>query len=144
MSESDDIINGRRSKLERKTDALGRVIGVRPLRPSQETRVLAMTADLDGDISVPDPSVPGGKVKIPIRAGYMIAAQVCEIDSVPVPFARDRSELDAVFDRLDQEGLQAAAEAMVVIREAADEAQSGLAAAKNSVGTPSSDSNSGS
>jgi hypothetical protein len=143
MSESEDIINGRRSKTGHETDKLGRVIGVRLLRPSQETRAIAMTVDLDGDMSVPDPNRPGEVFKIPIRAGYMIAAQVCEINGVPVPFARNRNELDAIFDRLDQEGLEAAAIGIAKIRQEI-ESEQGLDAAKNSAGTQFSDSNSGS
>lgn len=143
MSESDDIINGRRSKVAHETDRLGRVIGVRLLKPSQETRVIAMTVDLDGEMGVPDPANPGERLKIPIRAGYMIAAQVCEIDGAPIPFARNRNELDAVFDRLDEEGLEASAKALAGLRLEIQN-ETGPDAAKNSAGTPSFDSNSGS
>jgi hypothetical protein len=42
----------------------------------------------------------------------IVAASVCEIDSIPIPFARNRPELDSIADRLDEEGLAAAMKAL--------------------------------
>jgi len=45
------------------------------------------------------------------RVGLILAAAVCMIDEIRIPFARNRGELDAIYDRLDEEGLNAAARA---------------------------------
>ena len=110
MTPSEEII-GRYVKIERQADSLGRLIGVRRLKPSQQTRIEEMTPQLDGEtkMQVLDEETGIEKtVGVPRRIQITIAAAVCEIDSVPIPFARTRSELDAIFDRLDQEGIKAA------------------------------------
>lgn len=74
-----------------------------------------MTADLTGSDEAIDPRT-GDKVMVPHRAPLVIAASVClihdgEHGEVRIPFPSNRRELDAIFDRLDVEGLEAAAEA---------------------------------
>lgn len=89
MITSEDIAN-RYKKIERESDALGRVIGVRKLRLSQQIRV-------------DDLAPANDRHDIPL-----LAASVCEIDGIPIPFPNSRGELDAIIDRLDGEGMAAA------------------------------------
>jgi hypothetical protein len=110
MTPSEELIN-RYSKVEREADALGRLVGVRRLRPSQQTKISEMTPGLSGDdeVTVIDETTGAEVVmKTPRRLQMTVAAAVCEIDNVPIPFARTRGELDAIYDRLDREGMNAA------------------------------------
>lgn len=100
----------RYSTVEKEADEFGRVIGVRRLKPSEQTKVAGMTADLTGHEDAVTPE--GERVKVSHRLPLMMAAAVCMIDDVRIPFARNRGELDAMYDRLDVEGLAAAAKAM--------------------------------
>jgi hypothetical protein len=96
----------RYAKVERETDEFGRVIGVRRLRPSQQTRVEEFTPLLEGNRM--DEDGKGGVVAVPRRVPMVVAAAVCEIDGNPVPFPKTRADLDATLDLLDVEGLTAA------------------------------------
>jgi len=87
----------RYSKTEREPDALGRMITVGMLRPSQETRVREWIA--------------AGAHSI-VNNTLFIAASVRQIDQGVFPFPRSREELDATLDALDREGLEAASKAV--------------------------------
>ena len=110
MKES-DVKLARYSQVEKETDAWGRVIGVRRLKPSEQSRIAAMTSDLSGSDEAFDDK--GEKILVPRRAPLVIVASVCLIHDengpTPVSFPANRRELDAMFDRLDVEGLEAAA-----------------------------------
>jgi hypothetical protein len=82
MPTESEIKIARYQKVEKEPDGLGRVIGVRRLKPSEQTRVAGYCADLTG------------------------------YDEDPVPFPRNRAELDSIYDRLDQEGVAAAGAAV--------------------------------
>jgi hypothetical protein len=114
----------RYSSIEREADSLGRIIGVRRLKLSERNRLTAMTPDLGGLDEIHDPNT-GRMEFIQQRSHYLIVAMVCEINNAPIPFARNRAELDAILDRLDMEGM-----------EAAGAAASRLIAADNAEGTP--------
>lgn len=119
MKESDAKL-ARYSQVEKETDAWGRVIGVRRLKPSEQSRVAAMTSDLSGSDEAFDDK--GEKILVPRRAPLVIVASVCLIHDengpTPIPFPSNRRELDAMFDRLDVEGLEAAAVAAGRLSEA--------------------------
>lgn len=128
MSASEEIIQ-RYNKIERELDALGRTIGVRRLKPSQQMKLQGMTADLDGENVQTNPET-GAEMRIPMRAPAFIAAAVAEIDGAPIPFPRNRAELDSMLDALDSEGLDAAATALA--RLTTGDVEQGMDAAKNS------------
>jgi len=109
MTPSEELIN-RYARVEREADAFGRLIGVRKLKVSQQTKVSEYTPGLEGETEVVMSDDDGGQktVRISRRAQMLIAAAVCEIDSVSIPFARNRGELDAIADKLDEEGIVAA------------------------------------
>lgn len=101
----------RYSKVEREADAFGRVIGVRRLKPSERARVTGMIADISGEETgkFKDPETGEDKdFSFPNRAPFFLAAAVCEIDTAKIPFPKSRGELDAIYDRLDTEGVLAA------------------------------------
>lgn len=102
--------------LEFATDSLGRVIGVSQLRPSEQVRLQEWTPGLSGmtPVTEDDPKSEnyGKTYQISQRAPLMIAASVRQIDDAKFGFPKSRSELDAVFDRLDDEGIAGAAEAL--------------------------------
>jgi hypothetical protein len=110
MPTESEIKIARYQKVEKEPDGLGRVIGVRRLKPSEQTRVAGYCADLTGydEVVAPD----GSKIQIPHRMPLLIAAAVCLINEDPIPFPRNRAELDSIYDRLDQEGLAAAGAAV--------------------------------
>lgn len=110
-----EIKLARYSKIAKKADKMGRVIGVRRLKPSEQTRLSGMTADLTGADEVFGPN--DEKISIPHRMPLMIAAAVCMIDGVHIPFPRNRAELDSIYDRLDAEGIAAASEGVVELSE---------------------------
>lgn len=127
----------RYSHVERETDTLGRSIGVRRLKLSERTRLTAMTPDLGGMDEVLNQTT--GLVQlIPQRAQYYIVAMVCQINDSHIPFPRNRGELDAILDRLDQEGMEAASEAVNRLL-AADEVANPIDQAKNLSGIPGSE-----
>jgi hypothetical protein len=114
MTTESEIKLARYSAVEREADAFGRVIGVRRLRPSEQARLTGMTDDMTGfdeTDAVDDVTGEMTKFNIPHRAPFLISAAVCEIDQVKIPFPRSRSELDSIYDRLDVEGISAAARA---------------------------------
>ena len=98
-------------QVEREADAMGRLIGVRRLKPSEQGRLQGMTSDLGGQEEVENPET-GETMKVSHKAPYFISAAVCEIDGVHIAFPRHRGELDAIYDRLDIEGITAAASAL--------------------------------
>jgi hypothetical protein len=130
-----DVRLARYRQIERETDVFGRRIGVRRLRPSEQGRLQGMTADLSGTEDVENPETHE-LMRVSHKTPYFIAAAVCEVDGRPVPFPRNRGELDAIYDSLDIEGITAAAKAMVVLNPpidtTGDEDEDPLAEAKNS------------
>ena len=46
-------------------------------------------------------------IQVSRRLQMTVAASVCEIDNTPIPFPKTRGELDAIYDRLDKEGIEA-------------------------------------
>lgn len=122
-----EIILERYKRREKEADKLGRVIQVRKLRPSEQTKIAGMTADLSGADEMVGPK--GERVLVPHRIPLTVAACVCGIDDVMIPFPKTRQELDAIFDRLDAEGLAAASAA--ISRLQADEVQDPVEEAKN-------------
>lgn len=110
LTPSEEFIQ-RYARMEREADALGRVIGVHKLKPSQQVKVTEYTPDLDGevDMRVLDEKTGDEKtIRVSKRFNLIMAASVCEMDGVSIPFAKTRGELDAIYDRLDQEGIDAA------------------------------------
>ncbi len=93
-------------RIERQVDEIGRTIGVRRLRLSEQLHIEEMA-----------PNSPGGVA--------LIAASVCELDGAPLPMVRDRQELDHQLDLLDVEGMRAATKAWAKIMGLADESQKG-------------------
>ena len=66
----------------------------------------------------------------------MMAASVCEVDGNPWPFPRNRAELDAAYDQLDAEGIEAIVAAATRLGETHIAEAARKEAAKNSLGTP--------
>lgn len=125
MTTAAEEIISRYTKVETETDILGRVIEVKRLKGSQRLRMLGMTGDLASATQpMPNPEWKDGEdpsrqfVQVPIQSLMVIAASVCAIDGVPVPPAKTRAELDAIYDRLDDEGLAAAAMALSKLTDA--------------------------
>jgi hypothetical protein len=129
----------RYSYVEREADKRGRIIGVRRLRLSEQTRLTAMTPDLGGLDEIQNPDAPGTTQLVPQRAQYYIVAMVCEINGAHIPFARNRGELDAVMDRLDMIGMDAAGAAVSRLLRMDAEEGSPLDKAKNLSGIPGSE-----
>ena len=111
MHTESEIKLARYKTVEKEADAFGRVLAVRRLKPSEQTKLAGMTADLTGSEEAIGPD--GEKVQVSHRLPLMIAAAVCMIDEVHIQFPRDRGGLDAIYDRLDAEGLAAAGRAVV-------------------------------
>ena len=112
MSKSDEIAAraAKYNRVERVADSLGRVIGVRRLKPSQQLKVEEYAAGLTGSVTMTDEA--GASVEVPRCLPLLLAAAVCEIDETPVPFPKSRGELDAILDVLDDEGMTAVAQAL--------------------------------
>jgi hypothetical protein len=106
MSTESETILARYKAVEKEGDALGRVIGVRRLKPSEQTKISGYCADLTGSDTIEGPN--GEKLQMPHSMPLRIAASVCLIDGVHISFAKSRGELDAIYDRLDAEGIEAA------------------------------------
>lgn len=115
MSTESEVILARYKTVEKEADSFGRVIGVRRLKPSEQAKIAGMCSDLAGNDEVIGPD--GEKVQIPHRMPLLIASTVCMIDGTHIPFPRDRRELDAIYDRLDQEGITAAGTALARLSE---------------------------
>ena len=116
MQTESEIKLARYNTVEKEADKFGRLIGVRRLKPSEQTKLSGMTADLTGYDEVMNNS--GEMVRIPHSMPLRIAAAVCLIvgqDGIEarIPFPRNRAELDAIYDRLDAEGMAAAGAALV-------------------------------
>jgi hypothetical protein len=110
MSTATEARIERYKKVEREADAWGRVITVRRLKPSEMGKLTAYIADITGfDEHTRE---DGTVVKVDRRTPYIVIGMVCEIDGVHIPFPRNRGELDAMYDTLDQEGLVAASKAV--------------------------------
>lgn len=129
----------RYSHIEREADSWGRVIGVRRLKLSEQTRLTAMTPDLGGMDEIQNPESPGSTQLIQQRSQYYIVAMVCEINGAYIPFARNRGELDSILDRLDVEGMRAAGDAVMRLLTADNEDGTPLDKAKNLSATPGSE-----
>jgi len=129
MPTESEIKLARYNKVEREADKFGRLIGVRRLRPSEQTKAAGYTSDLSGSDEVIDND--GNKILVPHRLPLMIAATVCEIDGDPIPFAKNRAELDAIYDRLDVEGIEAAGRAATRLQKGDDAPDNLVDAAKN-------------
>lgn len=129
MSTESEIKLARYKKIERDADDFGRLIGVRRLKPSEQTKAAGFTADLTGSDEVLD--AEGNKILVPHRLPLMIAATVCEIDGDPIPFPKNRGELDAIYDRLDVEGIAAAGRAATRLQQGDDVPADPIDAAKN-------------
>lgn len=110
MPTESEIKTARYQRMEKDSDTFGRLIGVQRLKPSEQTRIAGMTAELTGADEVIGPN--GQSIMVPHRMPLMVAAAVRLIDEQMIPFPRNRGELDAIFDRLDAEGLAAASRAM--------------------------------
>ena len=126
----------RYNRIEREADKWGRIIGVRQLKLSERSKISRMTADLTGVDEVPN-TVTGEIMRVPHSLTHFLAAAVCEIDQAPIPLPRNRAELDAILDRLDNEGIAAATTALVRLTDA-QAATDPKDEAKNLLGTPSS------
>lgn len=122
-----EVILERYKRRESEADKLGRLITVRKLRPSEQTKIAGMTSDLSGSDEMIGPK--GERVFVPHRIPLTVAACVCGIDDVMIPFPKTRQELDAIFDRLDAEGLAAASAA--IARMQSDDIEDPVDAAKN-------------
>jgi hypothetical protein len=123
----------RYNTIEREADDWGRIIGVRRLRPSERMNITGFVSNVSGFDEFTDPRT-GEISRFPRSASMFIVAAVCEIDGAPIPLARSRGELDAMLDRLDDEGRNAAIIALgrlvdVDVKQPLDEA-------KNLSGTP--------
>lgn len=149
MTTESEVKLARYAAREKEADAFGRIITIRRLKPSEQTRISGMVADLTGfedtEVEVTDPET--GKVsterrQVPRNAPLVIAAMVCEISdgqhSIAVSFPKGRAELDAIFDRLDVEGLEAATKAAQRLIAADLPAGNSVDEIKNSSRTPSS------
>lgn len=148
MSKSEDI-QARRAKydrVERVVDELGRTIGVKILKPSQQIRVQEFAPTLEGTTTVVDEDRDsptfGKSYEVPKTSPLIMAASVVEIDDIPCSFPKNRAELDAILDRLDGEGLAAVSEGLARFAPKqegpmSDDASKdgGAEAAKNSRGT---------
>lgn len=115
MSTESEVKLARYQQVEKEADGFGRVIGVRRLKPSEQTKLAGMTAELTGSDQVlaKDPDTGEEKlVTIQHRYPLIVAGSVSLIDEAHIPFPRNRGELDAIYDKLDVEGLIAASAAM--------------------------------
>lgn len=128
MSTMSETIASRYRDRETEADELGRIITVRRLRPSEQTKVAGYCADLTGADEVTGPD--GAKIQVPHRMPLLIAGAVCRIDEIHLRFPQSRAELDANYDLLDAEGLAAAGTAVARLA-AKDGNQDPVDSAKN-------------
>ncbi len=136
MPTESEVKIARYNKIEREADKWGRIIGVRQLKLSERSKISGMISDLTGFDEVINQTT-GETMRIPHSMTHYLAAAVCELDQSPIPFARNRAELDAILDRLDNEGIAAATTALVRLSDAQAVVQP-MDEAKNLSGTPSS------
>lgn len=135
MVTESEVKLARYSETIKEADDFGRVIGVRRLKPSEQTKIAGMTSELFGYDEMIDDA--GNKHQVSHRMPLLLAAAVCQIDDSLIPFPRNRGELDAIFDRLDAEGLKAAGRAWVKLNPADIEINPKVES-KNLSGMPSS------
>jgi hypothetical protein len=140
MPTESEVKLARYSETAKEADQLGRVISVRRLKPSEQAKVSGMTSELAGYEEMVNEK--GVKVHVPHRMPLMLAASVCMIDENHIAFPRNRGELDAIYDRLDVEGLEAAGKGWLRLNPVAkaddDNDPDPLAEVKNLSGTPTS------
>jgi hypothetical protein len=123
-TKTDDILarKAKYDRVERVVDTLGRTIGVKRLKPSQQLHVQELAPALDGVTTVvdEDPESPnfGKSFDVPKSSPLIMAASVVEIDSSPIAFPKTRAELNSVLDLLDSEGLSAVSEALSALSKA--------------------------
>jgi hypothetical protein len=144
LTASEEILN-RYRHVERAADSRGRIIGVRRVRPSEQSKIVGMTADLGGYDLIPnveDETKPA--VRMSHRMPLMMAASVVEMDGNPIAFPRNRVELDAIYDQLDAEGMEAIVQCATRLGEEMIAETARREAAKNSQGTRTSDLSAGS
>lgn len=130
MSTASEEILARYKKVEREADELGRVIGVKRLRPSQIAAIEGYTPEFDGSTTSQDAA--GKDIEVSKRTPFLIAASVCEIDDTPIPFPKNRAELNGIFDNLDAEGIAAAIKAFARLLGLVDKTEAVEDAAKKS------------
>jgi hypothetical protein len=118
MTTETEVKLQRYNQVEKEADSFGRILGVRRLKPSEQTKLAGMTSDLTGYDATIDKE--GKEVQLPHRMPLMLAAAVCLIDGIHIPFPRNRGELDSIYDRLDIEGLSAASKAWIRLNGVAD------------------------
>ena len=138
QTQSEEILQ-RYRHIEREPDSRGRIIGIRRLRPSEQSKIVGITPDLGGFDLLPnteDETKPAARFSH--RLPLMMAASVCEIDGNPIPFPRNRAELDLIYDQLDGEGLEAIMRAATRLGETHIAEAARREAAKNLSGTPTS------
>lgn len=100
MSTASEEILARYKKRESETDAFGRLITVRKLRPGEQVALMRM-----GDTEV-----------TPAINTMTVGASVCKIDDLDYTFPKNIGELNAVLNVLDEEGLFAATNAFIRIQ----------------------------
>lgn len=105
----------RYSRVEREADTIGRLIGVRRLKPSEQVQVEEWSPNLDGYSTEKDEF--GNEFSVPRRFRLFVASAVCELDGNPVPFPKSRGELNSILNSLDTEGIQAAVKGLVRLNE---------------------------
>lgn len=135
VSTASDEILQRYRHIEREPDSLGRIIGIRRLRPSEQSKIVGYTPDLGGYDLIPSLTDDGKPKQFSHRMPLMMAASVVEIDGNPYGFPRNRAELDDMLDRLDAEGLEAIVAAATRLGEHHIAEAARREAAKNSSGT---------
>lgn len=100
MSTASEEILARYKKRESETDAFGRVITVRKLRPGEQVALMRM-----------------GDTEIAQAINTMtVGASVCKIDDLDYTFPKNLGELNAALNVLDDEGLFAATKAFIRIQ----------------------------
>ena len=123
MSTFKEEILGRYKETKSETDTFGRKITVHRLRPSQQVAVMKMSeTDASSVVTI-----------------LTTAASVMRIDDDEFSFPRNLAELNSVLDRLEQEGVTAAAKAFFLLSGGKEEEKDGetpAEAAKNSAATP--------
>jgi hypothetical protein len=100
VSTASEEILARYKKRESETDAFGRVITVRKLRPGEQVALMRM-----------------GDTEIAQAINTMtVGASVCKIDDLDYTFPKNLGELNAALNVLDDEGLFAATKAFIRIQ----------------------------
>lgn len=123
MSTASEEILARYKRRETGTDTFGRAITVRFLRPSEQTAVMRMADSESNSVQMP----------------FIVAASVCDIDGDHITPARSQADVNAIMDRLDEEGLAAATKAFMALRGIGEEGSGDAASvAKNSPKTAAS------